>query len=137
MKLRQAVIIAAIEPFISAAPRRNNKPSLMVGRKGSVFHDAELPAGTTSVWPARHKTGHEGLRVVQILVTVTIGIFSTVNPSVFNSAINSSWQPSSAGLTEGRAIRALQSWRVEVIQDQLFACSWALSSISLLLVRHS
>ena len=40
---------AAIEAFISAAPRPYSKPSRMVGSNGSLAHFSTGPVGTTSV----------------------------------------------------------------------------------------
>ncbi len=48
---------AAIELFMSEAPRPKRSPPCIVGVKGSECHWSSGPVGTTSVWPANTSTG--------------------------------------------------------------------------------
>src|SRR5919108_91501 len=107
MKRSAATTNAAIEDFISAAPRPKSLPSRMVGTKGSECHSLSGPVGTTSVWPAKHTRGWPLPRCAQRFVTSPNGIGSPRKPARPGGRASSAWQPPSCGVTERRAI---SSW---------------------------
>ena len=56
-KAAAAAAKAAMALFMSLAPRPISKPSSMRPAKGSALQAAGSPGGTTSVWPAKQRTG--------------------------------------------------------------------------------
>src|SRR5581483_34278 len=107
MKRSAATTNAAIEDFMSAAPRPKSLPSRIVGTKGSECHSESGPVGTTSVWPAKHTNGRSLPRRAQRFVTSPKGIDSQRNPARSRRRATSAWQPPSCGVTERRSI---SSW---------------------------
>src|SRR5260221_242300 len=103
---------AAIEVFMSAAPRPKSFPARSVGTKGSLAHFSSGPVGTTSVWPTKHSRGRASPRLAQRLVTSPRRTGSSANPTRARRAARNSWQPPSSGVTERRAISSRASWRV-------------------------
>ena len=69
MKFSAAVTNAAIDAFMSQAPRPYSMPSRMTGTNGSLCQRSSGPVGTTSVWPAKHTTGRAVPRRAQKLST--------------------------------------------------------------------
>src|SRR5262249_19604213 len=84
----------------------------MVGTKGSVAHLSSGPGGTTSVWPASTTRGRASPWRIHKLATSPCTITSGRNPRGARRSMMSRWQPSSAGVTDLRAISALASSRV-------------------------
>src|SRR6266496_2470172 len=106
-KRSAATTKAAIDDFMSAAPRPYSLPSRTVGTKGSECHSLSGPVGTTSVCPAKQTTGCSVPRRAQRLVTAPNFIGSQPNPALASRAASSSWQPPSSGVTDRRAISSL------------------------------
>src|SRR3954468_3000780 len=106
-KRSAATTNAAMEDFMSAAPRPNSLPSRTVGTNGSECHSESGPVGTTSVWPAKQTTGCAPPRRAQRLVTSPNLSGSQRNPDFSSRAAISSWQPPSSGVIERRA---MSSW---------------------------
>ena len=104
MNSSQATTMAAIEVFMSAAPRPYSLPSRCVGMKGCERHCSTGPVGTTSVWPAKTNTGDVVPRRAHRLVTSFDCIVSQTKPSGVRMSIRCCWQPLSSGVTEDRAI---------------------------------
>src|SRR5437868_6343958 len=112
----QATTKAAIEVFMSAAPRPYSLPSRWVGLKGSERHCSTGPVGTTSVWPANTSSGAPVPLRAHRLVTPFDSTTSHTKPSGDSRSIRCRWQPLSSGVTEERAISFSVSARVlEVI----------------------
>src|SRR5690554_2181556 len=101
------MVKAAIELFMSAAPRPYRKPLRSVGSKGSVSHCSSGPVGTTSVWPAKTTQGDSEPLRNQRLVTSSNTSVSLLNPALAKRSDSKGWQPASSGVTDGRAISAL------------------------------
>ena len=98
-----ATIIAASEPFISAAPRPNNMPSRMVGSNGGLIQRSASPGGTTSVCPAKANVSPCPRHAQKFCVSAK-SMRSTVKPIACKRSINKAWHPASSGLREGRRI---------------------------------
>src|SRR6185437_2359782 len=111
-KSAAAVTKAATEVFMSAAPRPKSFSSRIVGMNGSERHFSRGPVGTTSVWPARTTTGFVSPCRIQRLVTSPKTITSGRKPRGARRSTMSCWQPSSAGVTDLRAMSAFASSRV-------------------------
>src|SRR3954465_3785808 len=109
MKVSVATTNAAMDDFMSAAPRPNNRPSRIVGTKGSDFHSSSGPVGTTSVWPAKQTSGRAGPRRAHRLVTSPRRIGSHLKSSFPRRSPIRSWQPPSSGVTDFRAMSSLAS----------------------------
>src|SRR5688572_24568714 len=100
---------AAIEDFMSAAPRPKSLPSRIVGTNGSECHSESGPVGTTSVWPAKQITGCVPPRRAQRLSTSPKRIGSQRKPSGFRRSARTCWQPQSCGVTELRPMSSFAS----------------------------
>src|SRR5262245_21492990 len=106
-KASAAITNAAIEDFMSAAPRPYSLPSRMVGTKGSECHSDSGPVGTTSVWPAKQTTGACVPRRAHRLVTSPNFIGSHLKPAAASRLESRSWQPPSSGVIDLRPISSL------------------------------
>ena len=114
-KRSTAMIIEANEPFMSAAPRPCNMPSMILGSNGGLSQFASGPVGTTSVWPAKQIRGLASPLRDQKLSTSPKRSGSLLKPRAASRSIMSGWQPSSSGVTEWRAMRSLANCRVGVM----------------------
>ncbi len=110
---------AAIEVFMSEAPRPYSTPSRMVGVKGSETHCSSGPLGTTSVWPAKHTTGASLPLRAHRLVTPLDSMVSNVKPSGARRAISRAWQPASSGVLDCLEIRSLASAKVSFMGGEV------------------
>src|SRR5437773_3828460 len=97
---------AAIEVFMSAAPRPKSFPSRAVGTKGLLCHFSTGPVGTTSVCPTKQRSGGDSPRRAQRLVTSPRRTGSIANPRRARRSASSLWQPPSSGVTERREINS-------------------------------
>ena len=107
-----AVMKAATLPFISAAPRPYNKPSLSEGAKGSLDHSSVGPVGTTSVCPKKTKRGPFSPYVAHRLLTSLKGMCSILKLIASSLSAMSSWQPSSEGVIDCLDISSLVNFNV-------------------------
>src|SRR6266699_5476333 len=114
-KCSAATTKAAIEVFMSAAPRPKSLPSRSVGAKGSACHRSSGPGGTTSVCPTKHSKGRTSPRRAQRFATSPLRTGSIANPSRARRAASSSWQPPSSGVIERRAISSRASSSVAAV----------------------
>src|SRR5207237_496913 len=108
-KRSAATTKAAIEDFMSAAPRPKSLPSRMLGTKGSECHSPSGPVGTTSVCPAKQTTGWASPRLAQRLSTWPKRIGSQRKPARSRRRARSSWQPPSCGVIDLRAMSSRAS----------------------------
>src|SRR5512140_605863 len=106
---------AAIEVFMSAAPRPYSLPSRCAGVNGSLVHCSSGPVGTTSVWPANttvrprpgsasRRPGRLAHRLVTRKVFGPLSMVSATKPSGFRRSPTMRWHCPSSGVTERRAI---------------------------------
>ena len=85
-----AVNIAAMLPFMSAAPLPCRKPSATVALNGGYCQELSGPVGTTSVWPANTNRGPLVPSVAHRFVTSSNCNVSTLNPLAVSRFANSS-----------------------------------------------
>ncbi|MCY1545035.1 hypothetical protein D9M68_809530 [compost metagenome] len=117
----QATTMAASEVFMSLAPRPKSLPSRCEGTKGSLPQASSGPVGTTSVWPAQTRVGcwpvpRRAQRLVTRKSAGPLSMVSQTKPSARRRSAIRAWQPSSSGVTEGRAINSSVRRRVAVIR---------------------
>ena len=93
MNSSQATTIAAIEVFMSAAPRPYSLPSRRVGVNGCECHWSTGPVGTTSVWPANTNTGDAVPLRAHRLVTPFDSMVSQRKPSGASSSARRAGSP--------------------------------------------
>src|SRR5437868_12336168 len=117
-----ATTMAAMEVFMSAAPRPYSLPSRCVGAKGSLCHWASGPVGTTSVWPANASSGAAASaprRTAQRLVTRKssgpLCIVSQTKPSGLSRSMIRGWKPPSFGVRDRQAISCSVNCKVRDI----------------------
>ncbi len=110
---------AAMEVFMSLAPRPYSLPSRCVGTKGGLLHCSSGPVGTTSVWPAKTSTGRSApvperraQRLRTRKLSGPLSMRSQAKPMGCRASARSSRQPASSGVTEGRLISCSVSCRV-------------------------
>src|SRR6266849_5304419 len=120
-KRSAAVTNAATEVFMSAAPRPKSLPSRSVGSNGSECHFSSGPGGTTSVWPASTTSGFASPWRIQRFTTSLQRNTSALKPSGARRSRMISWQPSSSGVMERRAMSAFASARVSSFMDGILA----------------
>ena len=84
--------MAANAVFISALPRPYSFPSRISGWNGSEPHASKLPVGTTSVWPAKHKTGDSVPLRAHKLSTSSKRMCSILKPIFANRSAIIVWQ---------------------------------------------
>ena len=99
-----AVIIAATDAFMSAAPRPYSRPSRSVGVKGSLVHCSIGPGGTTSTWPARQTSGPDDPWRAHRLLTGPRSSRSHRKPAAARRDASRARLPPSAGVTERQAM---------------------------------
>ena len=111
-----ATTMAAIELFMSAAPRPCSRPSRCVGTNGALRQAASGPVGTTSVWPAKTSRpasaslpGRTAHRLVTGAPAGPKTSVSQTKPCGRSRSAISAWQPASSGVSDGRAISASAS----------------------------
>src|SRR6218665_2493220 len=126
-----ATMKAAIEVFMSLAPRPSSRPSLRVGENGLLLHCSSGPVGTTSVWPAKTMvltavllascasgtcaTGRLAHRLLTRCRAGPLSMRSQTKPSGASLAASRSRQPASSGAIEGRAMSCSARCRGRVI----------------------
>ena len=107
---------AAIDVFMSLAPRPKSLPPWCVGENGGLVHWSNGPVGTTSVWPANTNV----LIALDADSTATLALFahklrtlneagplsihSNVKPNGASRAAITSMQPASSGVFDCAAI---------------------------------
>ena len=145
-----ATTIAAIEAFMSAAPRPYSLPARCVGVKGWLCHCSSGPVGTTSVWPAKTSVltgasensefaigsiaagagadcarGLKPSNFAHKLVTRKfcgpLTMVSHLKPKGASRAIKMAWQFASSGVMEGREISCSASRSVRDIVIEVAA----------------
>ena len=104
-----AVIMAATDAFMSAAPRPYSRPSRSAGVKGSLVHCSIGPGGTTSTWPARQTSGPDDPWRAHRLLTGPRSSRSHRKPAAARRDSSSARLPPSAGVTERQAMSSLAS----------------------------
>ena len=110
-KRRAAAAAAAIPPFISQAPRPQSAPSATSAANGPNRQRASSPGGTTSVCPAKTKFGaavpYRAWRLRTSGVPGSEKVTSSAEkPASARRSRSQGSAPASAGVTEGKAIRA-------------------------------
>src|SRR5690349_16598766 len=116
-KRSAAVTNAAMDVFMSAAPRPYRFPSRIVGTKGSECHFSSGPGGTTSVWPARATTGRAVPWRIHRFTTSLQRNTSAWKPSGSSRSMIICWQPESSGVMDLRRIRAWASSSVSFFKE--------------------
>ncbi|NNU43081.1 hypothetical protein HK415_07790 [Ramlibacter sp. B156] len=112
-----ATVKAAIEVFMSAAPRPYRLPPRWLGTKGSLVHCSSGPVGTTSVWPAKTSVrwpvpGRLAHRLVTRKSVGPLAMVSQLKPWACRRWAMKVWQCPSSGVTERWAISCSARWSV-------------------------
>ena len=101
-----AVIMAATDVFMSAAPRPWRWPSRSVGVNGSLVQRSSGPGGTTSTWPAKQTSGAPRPRRAHRLETPP-------------RSMRSQWNPSGASLCSTSARVPAVTWLITAPWDRM------------------